>query len=90
MTRFKQLIVLLSVILAISVGAEEPQDPSHRELVKTDLFAVISLGGLHCETVVDYEKIGEMDYIAICKNGSRYRIKVTPDGRVETDLHEAQ
>jgi hypothetical protein len=78
------------MILAFSVGAEESQDPSHRELVKSDLFAVISLSGLHCETVVDYEKIGGMDYIAICKNGSRYRINVTPDGRVETDVHEAQ
>ena len=90
MTRIKRLIVSLSTMLAFSVGAEEPEQPSHRDVVENDLFAVISLSGLHCEAVVEYEKLGEMDYIAICRNGARYRINVTPDGKVETGLHEAQ
>ena len=47
MTRIKRLIVSLSMMLAFSVGAQQPEPPSHREVVKKDLFAVISLSGLH-------------------------------------------
>ena len=68
------------------VHADEASDQAHRQIVMTDLFAVISLSGQHCEKVVDYELISEMNYIAICSNGKRYRVGVSPEGRVQTTV----
>lgn len=47
-----------------------------------DLTAVIALQGLPCGEVTSYEMKGERDFIATCKDGNRYRVFVSAEGRV--------
>jgi hypothetical protein len=82
----RRVIVLTCALYLGFVHADEAADQAHRQVVMTDLFAVISLSGLHCEKVVDYELISAMNYIAICSNGMRYRVGVSPEGRVQTTV----
>jgi len=63
-----------SLLAADSAGAEAAE--------AKDLTAVIALHGLPCGQVISTAKQGENDYIATCKDGNRYRVKVNPEGRV--------
>ena len=47
-----------------------------------DLTAVIALLGLPCGQVVSATRLKADDHIAVCRNGSRYRVYVNADGRV--------
>jgi hypothetical protein len=47
-----------------------------------DLTAVIMLLGMPCGQVVSVKPQADKDYIASCKNGSRYRVFVDAGGRV--------
>jgi hypothetical protein len=47
-----------------------------------DLTSTIALLGLPCGQVVSAKKVGENDYVAMCKDGNRYRVFVNPQGRV--------
>lgn len=58
-----------------SLAADDPA-------VLKDLTAVIALQGQPCGQVVTATKQGDNDYIAACKDGSRYRVFVSADGRV--------
>lgn len=49
-----------------------------------DLFAVITLRGLPCGKVVEYQKRAENDYDVVCESGDRYRVYVAND-RVEVE-----
>jgi len=69
-----------------SVNAEEKL--LHDETMKHDLFVVITLHGAHCKAVVDYEKLSDHDYVAICENGNQYRVHVSEDGRVNMAPHK--
>ena len=82
--------VFVCALLAATVSADESADKAHREVVMKDLFSVITLSGEHCEKVIDYEVIKPMHYVAICKNGKRYHVGVTPEGRVETTNEQSQ
>jgi hypothetical protein len=53
-----------------------------------DLFAVITLSGQHCEKVIDFKLMENKTYVAICKNGARYRVGVTPEGAVQVGSHK--
>lgn len=55
-------------------------DPKQRE----DLTAVIALQGKPCGDVVSYTVLGESDFLAVCKDGNRYRVYVK-DGRVTVE-----
>jgi len=46
-----------------------------------DLTSVIALHGKPCGEVVSYVAQGDNDFLATCKDGSRYRVYVK-DGRV--------
>jgi hypothetical protein len=72
----------------VGASSDARSAPPHRDAVMNDLFAVITLNGQHCEQVIDYEVIKDMDYVAICKNGQRYRIDVTPQGAVRVGPHK--
>ena len=50
--------------------------------VRKDLTATIALQGLPCGEVTSASKQGENDYLATCKNGSRYRVYVNAQGRI--------
>lgn len=74
----------------IAPGAEQEhpaadQKREHDELVKKDLFAVITLQGHDCGEVVSFERQKQHDYVATCRNGQTFRIYVVPEGRVAVE-----
>ena len=69
--------ILIPVMAALLVGPSRAAD----ELAK-DLTSTIALLGLPCGQVVSAKRIGDHDYIAVCKDGNRYRVFVNAQGRV--------
>jgi hypothetical protein len=51
---------------------------------RRDLAAVIALQGLPCGEVVSYVTQADNDYVATCKDGSKYHVHIK-DGRVVVD-----
>ena len=47
-----------------------------------DLTSVIVLMGLPCGQVVSVQRLAENDHMTTCKTGDRYRVFVSPEGRV--------
>jgi hypothetical protein len=88
MTILKSALFITSLLTIASAVAETESELAHREKVKKDLFAVITLNGSHCEEVIDYKIENETLYVVTCKNGNRFRINVTDEGRVEVDVHQ--
>lgn len=68
-------IVPMMAVLAVTAWADDAA------LVK-DMTAVIALHGLPCGQVVSVKRLGDNDHIAACQDGNRYRVFVTPEGRV--------
>ncbi len=68
-------IVPMMAVLAVTARADDAA------LVK-DMTAVIALHGLPCGQVVSVKRLGDNDHIAACQDGNRYRVFVTPEGRV--------
>jgi len=50
--------------------------------VLKDLTAVIALNAQPCGEVVSAVRQGESDYLASCKDGNRYRVFTSAQGRV--------
>lgn len=50
-----------------------------------DLKATIALQGLPCDKIVSSKRNGDSDYTATCKDGNRYHIYVSAQGRVVVD-----
>lgn len=67
----------LSALLA-AAPAPAADDAAQRK----DLTAVIALSGEPCGEVVSYEERGENDFLAVCRDGNRYRVSVNAEGRV--------
>ena len=67
-------VVLLSL-------ASAPASAAEGTAVLKDLTSVIALLGLPCGQVVKSERRGDNDYIAVCRDGNRYRV-LQRDGRV--------
>ena len=65
--------VLLTTVLMVQA---KPID------LAEDLTAVIALQGKPCGEVVNFEKLGDNDYLADCSSGDRYRVYVNEKGRV--------
>jgi len=78
MTRRTQ--VWAAILLTIALGARPAQAADDPAVLK-DLTAVIALHGQPCGQVVSATKQGDNDYIATCKDGSRYRVFIN-EGRV--------
>ena len=78
MKRRTQVWAAILVTFAL-VGrpAQATDDPA----VLKDLTAVIALQGQPCGQVISATKQGDNDYIATCKDGSRYRVFIN-EGRV--------
>lgn len=72
-------VALVAGTLA-TVATLAADDPKQRE----DLTAVIALQGKPCGQVVSYTVQGESDFLAVCKDGNRYRVYVK-DGRVTVE-----
>ena len=75
-TKVGTVIVSTATLFAVpSLAADDPA-------VLKDLTAVIALQGQPCGQVLTATKQGDNDYIAACKDGSRYRVFVNAEGRV--------
>ena len=72
----KRIALTLS-ITCVALAVLAADDPKQRQ----DLAAVIALQGKPCGEVVSYVVQGDNDFVAICKDGNRYRVYVK-DGRV--------
>ena len=73
---FRAALLVASALDAPPIHAAD--DATQRK----DLTAVIALQGLPCGEEVSYVAKGENDFIASCKDGNRYRVYVSPQGRV--------
>jgi hypothetical protein len=60
---------------ALSAGAEDVS-------LGNDVQATIALHSMACDHVVDVKRNGDSDYVATCKDGNRYHVFVSPEGRV--------
>jgi hypothetical protein len=69
--------VTWTLLFAASASAAQQDAP----LLK-DLTAVIALHGQACGQVVNAVRQGESDYLASCKDGTRYRVFTNATGRV--------
>ena len=61
---------------ARSIDGQTPTvsaDAEHSDIVKRDLLAIISLQESPCQKVVIYDVQNELDYVATCETGDRYR-----------------
>lgn len=56
------------------LGADDP--------IGKDLKATIVLHGYPCDEIVSSKRNADSDYTATCKDGNRYHIFVSPQGRV--------
>ncbi len=98
MRRFAYLLSTTQVLgLLTGCGNETsgidavPDDSvEHADIVKQDLFAVITLTGTPCGEVVEYVVQGELDYLATCETGDRYRVHVTAEGNVNVVDHSPE
>jgi hypothetical protein len=63
----------LALIVSATVRADDPGK---------DLKATIVLHGYPCDEIVASNRNADSDYTATCKDGNRYRIFVSPQGRV--------
>jgi hypothetical protein len=72
------MVVLLLLAAAPARGAEGAA------LLK-DLTSVIALLGMPCGQVVQAQKRGDNDYLAVCRDGSRYRVFQNSQGRVTAE-----
>ena len=68
---------MLTTFALVARPSQAADDPA----VLKDLTAVIALQGQPCGQVVSATKQGDNDYIATCKDGSRYRVFIN-EGRV--------
>ena len=75
MTIWAVIVLHAMVFVGLSLAADDPA-------VLQDLTSVIGLQGQPCGQVVAAVKQGDNDYIASCKDGSRYRVFVNAQGRV--------
>ena len=72
-----RLPALFTVAALLALPTRSVAEPP----VLKDLTAVIVLQGQPCGEVTKADRKGDNDYLATCKDGSRYRI-YTKDGRV--------
>jgi len=71
----------LILTLAAAAGSNTSMaadDPSFAR----DLKATIALQGMTCDEVTNAKRNADSDYIATCKDGNRYHVYVSAQGRV--------
>jgi hypothetical protein len=72
----RSALALTAALIAMPLLAAD--DAAQRK----DLAAVIALNGQACGEVVSYQEKGKNDFVATCKDGNRYRVFVSAEGRV--------
>jgi hypothetical protein len=74
-------IFAVTPIAAFLLGAAPSLAADDASLGK-DLKATIALQGLPCDQLIESKRNKDSDYTASCKDGNRYHIYVTAQGRV--------
>lgn len=72
---FAALCLTSALVPAPALAADDAEQ-------RKDLTAVIALNGQACGEVVSYQEKGKNDFVATCKDGNRYRVFVSAEGRV--------
>lgn len=67
----------VSLTATLAAGAASADDSFGK-----DLMATIALQGQPCDQVIDAKRNGDSDYVATCKDGHRYHVYVSAQGRV--------
>lgn len=68
--------------IALAFTLALPASAADDAATRKDLAAVLALQGKPCGEVVKVETRAENDYVATCKDGNRYRVRVNEKGRV--------
>ena len=79
---FARSILVVALIAAPAFAQNED------EALKKDLTAVIALHGLPCGEVVAVKVLAENDYAASCKDGNKYHVFLSAEGRVMVEKSE--
>jgi hypothetical protein len=74
----KRAELLLALAACLAAAPSAAQDAA---LLK-DLGAALRLLDLPCGEVISAQRRAENDHVATCKNGMRYRVFVSAEGRV--------
>ena len=69
---------LIFSLVALLAG---PSPAAEDAALLKDLTSVIMLLGMPCGQVVSAKRQADNDHIAACKDGNRYRVFVSPEGR---------
>ena len=69
---------LILSMLMIALPSRAAEDPA----VLKDLTSVIALLGLPCGQVVSAVRMNDNDHVAVCQDGTRYRVFMNAEGRV--------
>ena len=77
-SRSMRWAVAMSTAASFAASSFAADDAS----VKKDLFTVITLQGLPCGEVISFTTKGDNDHIVSCKDGNRYHVFLTAQGRV--------
>jgi uncharacterized protein YfaS (alpha-2-macroglobulin family) len=77
---FKRISVL--VLSAVALSSAAPLLAADDAMPAQDLKATIALNGKTCDQIVEVKRNGDSDYTASCKDGNRYRVYVSAEGRV--------
>jgi hypothetical protein len=76
----RNVIALASMGMALGLPSTLPA--ADDGTLAKDLTATITLLGLPCGQVVNVQRLGDNDYLAVCKDRNRYRVFVNAQGRV--------
>lgn len=76
-TRARASALLFSLAALVAVPTPGAEDAA----LLQDLSSVIMLLGMPCGPVVSARRQADNDHIALCENGNRYRVFVSPEGR---------
>lgn len=68
--------------LALAALPVQPSMAAQDPATLADLTAVITLLGMPCGQVTSAKRQADNDLIAVCENGTRYRVFVDAQGRV--------
>jgi len=71
-----------TLIVALTAFFTGPLRAAEDVSLLKDMTSVIALLGLPCGQVVSVKRLGDNDHIASCKDGNRYRVFLSPEGRV--------
>jgi hypothetical protein len=71
-----------AMVLSMTITLGLPATAADDDTLRKDLTAVIALRGLPCGEVTRVERKAENDYVASCKDGNRYRVQISEQGRV--------